>query len=190
MYQVWHQDGDNYRKAAEVNIGNVEGAAILSAFRVERWAEHPGIIPEPGEQRSTTFGDIIIDPQGVEYRLEMVKVEGYEAPGFTEVTTILEQGMAEWEVEQQVLHPEIPVTPEFDRILSEIEEGWQKSPPGWESVEGGARSAEEWERLATDKDQPPKGGALDQVLDHIQSDYDIRMLENYRPRAEGRERDR
>ena len=186
MQEVWHRDGDTYRKAAEVNVADVQSAAILTAFRVEKWAEHPSIRPEPGEQRSTTFGDIIIDPQGVEYRFEMVKVEGYEAPGFTEVTVILEQGMAEWEVEQQVRNPILPITEELERALADVEASWEepKSPPGWESVEGGAR--EEWGRMA---DQPPRG-ALDQVLDHIQSDYEIRMMENYRPRENGRERER
>ena len=103
-YQVWHQDGETFRKAAEVHIGNLQGAAILPALRVETWKDHPEIVPEPGEQRATGFGDIIIDPQGVEYRLEPVKVGGHDVPGFTEVTTIREQGYAEWVAEAELRH--------------------------------------------------------------------------------------
>ena len=156
-YQVWHQDGDRYRKAAEVEIGNVEGAAILTAFRVEKWPEYPSITPEPGEQRPTTFEDIIIDPQGVEYRFEMVKVEGYEYPGFTEVTTIRDQAYDEWLIEQQSRNPPLGIDPEFDRVVSEVEEGWQRpeSPKGWDKAE---TSIGDYDRMLSESARPRDDG--------------------------------
>ena len=97
-YQVWHKAGDRYEKAATVNTADVQGAAILTAFRVERWGDHPQIKPEPGEHRSTTFGDVIIDPEGQEYRFVAKEMEGFEGkyPAFEATTAIRDQGREEY----------------------------------------------------------------------------------------------
>lgn len=89
--QVWQHTPERncYDKAAEVDRGDIQAAAILTAFPVERWAEFPQIKPLLGDLRSTTFGDVIIDPEGREYRFDAeVGPGGY--PGFTEVTTIFD----------------------------------------------------------------------------------------------------
>lgn len=93
-FQVWHKHGNRYDKVAEVDIGNVEGAAILTAISPESWHGHPQISPMPGNHRATGFGDIIIDAEGVEYRFEAEVGRG-GFPGFIEVSVIFDQEMIE-----------------------------------------------------------------------------------------------
>lgn len=173
--QVWHQDPEKNRfdKVAEVDRGDVQAAAILTAFPVERWPEFEQIKPEPGEHRSTQFGDIIIDNEGVEYRFQVVE-GGY--PGFRETTAIFDQGYTEF-LAERAIEEAMAIGMDMTGVVAPPEA--ERTPRGWDSVDGGAYSADEWAAHVTEIREEEHAARAIFSGEAYAATYDARMAEAY-----------
>jgi hypothetical protein len=94
-YQVWYKEDDLY-----IHVANVQSAELLGAFMrtqhsfgTANWHDIEGVEPLQDESRSTFYGDVIIDPEGMEFVYTVQKVDGLDGhyPGFKETTVIQEQ---------------------------------------------------------------------------------------------------
>jgi hypothetical protein len=96
-YQVWHREGASFNQVAIVQSQELLGALVRTQHGVmaERWQDIEGVSAMPGEHRSTTFGDIIIAPDGKEWKFAPLKMEGIrgELPGFEPTDAIQRQEM-------------------------------------------------------------------------------------------------
>jgi hypothetical protein len=69
-YQVWHREGERFTKVAEVKAAELQSAFFLTLGMKEiRWPDHRNVTAFVENPRSTTFGDVIIDHNGVAYCL-------------------------------------------------------------------------------------------------------------------------
>ena len=65
-YQVWHKQGEHHQYVAYVE-SNALGAMLMTTngfMGFERWQDNPRVKAVPGEHRSTTLGDILINREG------------------------------------------------------------------------------------------------------------------------------
>ena len=126
-FQVWHRNGDNFRKVAEVKAGSVLEAVELTQNREspddphegERWIDQAGVIVAvEGNLRSTVAGDIILTPDGAGFMVSIV--EDGTRLGIQPTDAIFHQEMDEWLAEQTESHPEPEWTPaEQTRLFQE-----------------------------------------------------------------------
>ncbi len=91
-YEVWHRDGDKYRKVAELDAADAQSAFIMSSFI------------RPPADRPTGLGDIILTPDGEEYKAAMIRVGTFESPGLLPTRDLHEQAYAEWLEDQEQRH--------------------------------------------------------------------------------------
>jgi hypothetical protein len=69
-YDVWHKEGGDYLPVASVNVGNLLAAAVLSMHRVDaRWQDGDHVLSGLPNTRSTTIGDVIVNPNGIAYEI-------------------------------------------------------------------------------------------------------------------------
>ena len=110
-YQVWHRDGDKFKKVADVRADDLRGAVDFtqntSDFHLDdphegqRWVDQAGVISAAdGHLRSTRFGDIIIDPDGQEHVVTIRA--GGESFGLRPTDTIHHQEYAAYLAEQDL----------------------------------------------------------------------------------------
>jgi hypothetical protein len=99
-YQVWHKEGEHYRHVADVAAADPQTVALKTqhGLLAARWQDGQGVTAMPGEQRSTEFGDIVLAPDGTEYKFAGLKLEGHygTVPGFELTHELREQLYAEW----------------------------------------------------------------------------------------------
>ena len=81
IYQVWHKTDDGYVHAINVDSGNLLGALIMPLVREGQFGgERVTYLID--DARSSTFGDVIVNPEGAAYEIHDYKGMG---PGFKEI---------------------------------------------------------------------------------------------------------
>lgn len=69
-YQVWHRSEDGYTPVGLVTTGNLLGAMVFTMDRIDApWTDGEfvrALVPDP---RSTTIGDVIVNPEGVAHEI-------------------------------------------------------------------------------------------------------------------------
>jgi hypothetical protein len=69
-YQVWHQSSDGFTPVALVSVGNLLGALVFTMSRTDgHWENGDHVLALRPDARSTTFGDVIVNPEGVAYEV-------------------------------------------------------------------------------------------------------------------------
>ncbi len=106
-FQVWHRDGDTFRKVAEVLAGSVLEAVELTQnidspddpHEGQRWLDHASVtvVFEPFA-RSTAAGDVILTLEGAEF--VVTAGDGGNRFGVQPIDAIREQAYAEWLAEE------------------------------------------------------------------------------------------
>ena len=103
-YQVWHKDGKTYKHVADVAAGDPQTAALrtMHGLLAPRWQDAEGVAALPGEHRSTEFGDIILAPDGEEYKFAAITLDGHNVTvaGFEPTHELRQQLYAEWRDDQ------------------------------------------------------------------------------------------
>jgi hypothetical protein len=70
QYQVWHREGERFMRVADVGAPNLQSALFFTLNRKDmRWPEYENVKAFVESPRSSTFGDVIVDPQGTAYAL-------------------------------------------------------------------------------------------------------------------------
>ncbi len=69
-FQVWHKDGDGFTHVANVRTGNLLGALVFTLDpKGGRWQDNPEVEAIVKDARNTTFGDRIVNPDGLAYSI-------------------------------------------------------------------------------------------------------------------------
>ncbi len=70
QFQVWHKDGDGFTHVANVRTGNLLGALVFTLDpKGGRWQDNPEVEAIVKDARNTTFGDRIVNPDGLAYSI-------------------------------------------------------------------------------------------------------------------------
>jgi len=70
QFQVWHKDGDGFTHVANVRTGNLLGALVFTLDpKGGRWQDNPEVEAIVRDARNTTFGDRIVNPDGLAYSI-------------------------------------------------------------------------------------------------------------------------
>ncbi len=69
-FQVWHKEGDGFTHVANVRTGNLLGALVFTLDpKGGRWQDNPEVEALVRDARGTTFGDRIVNPDGLAYSI-------------------------------------------------------------------------------------------------------------------------
>jgi hypothetical protein len=69
-YQVWHQSAEGFIPVALVSAGNLLAALVFTMNRTDgHWEKGEHVLALQPDARSTTIGDVIVNPEGVAYEI-------------------------------------------------------------------------------------------------------------------------
>lgn len=70
QFQVWHKDGESFTHVANVRTGNLLGALVFTLSPKDgHWQDNPEVEALVKNARATTFGDRIVNPDGLAYSI-------------------------------------------------------------------------------------------------------------------------
>ena len=73
-YQVWHNGADGFVPVANVQAGNLLAALVLTINRTDApWAENEHVVALLPNARSTDFGDVVVNSEGVAYQVQKTR---------------------------------------------------------------------------------------------------------------------
>lgn len=122
-FQVWHKDGDNFTHVANVRTGNLIGALVFTLNRKDApWQDYPEVEALVKDARSTTFGDRIVDPDGLAYSIHNFSGVG---AGFREADSPAGDTRARF---ANLLRGKTDARSGLDRLLSEASERVEPQP--------------------------------------------------------------
>ncbi len=71
QFQVWHKCEDGFTHVANVRTGNLLGALVFTLNpKGGHWQDNPEVEAIVKDARSSTFGDRIVNPDGLAYSID------------------------------------------------------------------------------------------------------------------------
>jgi hypothetical protein len=117
QFQVWHKDGDRFTHVANVRTGNLLGAMVFTLNpKGGHWQDNPEVEALVRDARNTTFGDRIVNPDGLAYSIHNFSGVG---AGFREADSPAGDTQARF---ASLLHGQRSNRSDFGRLLDEAGE--------------------------------------------------------------------